>query len=215
MNSLNQIDYSHLKQQQQQQEQTNHQLSPKQDIYSRDRLNHVNENQTNKSNVAELKEENTLMQAMIERLMEENAQLRAEKMITASNSSSTSNNISQNINNLFYNPSQAEDISLYSTVKNKKFNIFNTNDQNSKVNIEGIDDYQTEKPHSNKESPTHSNNHHKAQKQYQQQQYQIRCQQQQSYSKKVYLAIDSSDTTSNDHNSIKKNENTSILLDRY
>ena len=37
--------------------------------------------------------------------MEENAQLRAEKMLIASNPTTiTNNNISQNINNLFYAP---------------------------------------------------------------------------------------------------------------
>jgi len=119
-------------------------------------------------------------------------------MITASNSSSTSNKISQNINNLFYNPSQTDEINLYSTVKNKKFNIFNTNDHNSGIDNDNL----AESIHyGNKESPTHSNNHHqKTLKQYQ-------CQQQQSYSKKVYLNIDSSDNGLNDHNSIKKIEN--------
>ena len=48
--------------------------------------------------------------------MEENAQLRAEKMITTTN---VTNNISQNINNFY----PTEDVSLYSTVKNKKFNM--------------------------------------------------------------------------------------------
>jgi hypothetical protein len=167
MNSLNQIDYSHLG-------------SPVKtaDIYSRDRLNHVGSDNGNLGIVSELKEENNLMQAMIERLMEENAQLRAEKMITSSKNPATTitNNISQNINNLFYTEServQSEEVDLYSTVRNKKFNqlrdSFNSNVHNLNLNSKITTEDQ--------QNPKNGG----------------------SYSKKIYLKVDnnSSDSCSN------------------
>ena len=134
MNSLNQIDYSHLNQADQSSPHEHRQADP----YSRERLNHINLNEAPyKTSYTELKEENSLMQEMVSfyfyktlfdeinfnilkkkigRLMEENAQLRAEKMITTTN---VTNNISQNINNFY----PSEQMGLYSTVKNKKFNL--------------------------------------------------------------------------------------------
>ena len=65
MNSLNQIDYSHLTSPQHGHEHDSPKLSS--DIYSRDRLNHVNVVNDVAGNVSvnELKEENNLMQAMV------------------------------------------------------------------------------------------------------------------------------------------------------
>lgn len=85
INSLNQIDYSHLDNN----EQNNQYM-------------HITEKE--------------MMQAMIERLMEENAQLRAEKMLATATNMSKNGLASPNIHNYYTN----DDISLYSTVKNKK-----------------------------------------------------------------------------------------------
>ena len=63
------------------------------------------------------------MQAMIERLMEENAKLRAEKMLLEATNiveSSTSST-------LLINTKREDQINLYSTVKYKKFNNFKEN----------------------------------------------------------------------------------------
>lgn len=65
----------------------------------------------------ELKNENELMQSLIERLMEENAQLRAEKMLL--NSSINTNNLHK----LYQEPTSPQketDAYLYSTIKNNK-----------------------------------------------------------------------------------------------
>ncbi|RNA03283.1 ARF GTPase-activating GIT2-like isoform X1, partial [Brachionus plicatilis] len=67
--------------------------------------------------LSEIRSENNLMKSMIERLMEENAQLRAENMHLQTNSNAesvknqTTNFISQNINNYYSNDN------LYSSVK--------------------------------------------------------------------------------------------------
>jgi hypothetical protein len=101
INNLNQLDYKpspihssqnqfYLQQQQQQQQQ---------------------------QHFMELKNENELMQSLIERLMEENAQLRAEKMLL--NSSINTNNLHK----LYQEPTspyKESDAYLYSTVKNNK-----------------------------------------------------------------------------------------------
>ena len=62
MNSLNQIDYSHLNQSNQNSPHEQRQIDP----YSRERLNHVNVNEAQyKTSYTELKEENSLMQEMV------------------------------------------------------------------------------------------------------------------------------------------------------
>ena len=63
------------------------------------------------------------MQAMIERLMEENAQLRAEKMLLAATTTVESSTSSI----LLINSKTEDQINLYSTVRNKKFNNFEEN----------------------------------------------------------------------------------------
>ncbi len=165
MNSLNQIDYSHLGSPLKQTNNTSH--SP--DIYSKERLNHVSPemNSAIVSDLKNLKEENNLMQAMIERLMEENAQLRAEKMITAVNPGVVSSNISENIKNVFLASNQTSpETDIYSTVRNKKFNqlrdSFNTNVHNLKLNS-----YKLEQNRSDETKPV-----------------------KQPFSKKVYLTVE-------------------------
>jgi len=56
----------------------------------------------------------------IERLMEENAQLRAEKMLLAATATVESNQLPIQMSN----SKTTDEINLYSTVKNKKFNNF-------------------------------------------------------------------------------------------
>lgn len=93
INSLSKIDYSHLEQSTNPQQQQHSPLGNK---------------KANDLNIEELRSENELMQSMIERLMEENAQLRAERMLLASH--------------------QKDD--LYATVKNKQHEVdmnFNKN----------------------------------------------------------------------------------------
>ena len=93
INSLHQIDYSHL-------ERSNeaaaintptlpYKLSPSKSRHARN------------LNMEELRSENELMQSMIERLMEENAQLRAERMLLSAASGKNEN--------------------LYASVKSKPF----------------------------------------------------------------------------------------------
>ena len=79
INSLNQIDYSHL------------------DGFSAQTVSSspqkfANQNPNATLNIDELRSENELMQSMIERLMEENAQLRAEKMLLTSTVSTSGPN---------------------------------------------------------------------------------------------------------------------------
>jgi hypothetical protein len=71
INSLNQIDYSHYDSST---SSNKKQISPQ----------HSNKKVVHDLNMDELRSENELMQSMIERLMEENAQLRAERMLLAS-----------------------------------------------------------------------------------------------------------------------------------
>jgi hypothetical protein len=112
INNLNQLDYKqspvhssqnqyHLQQQQQQQQQ----------------------------HFLELKNENELMQSLIERLMEENAQLRAEKMLL--NSSINTNNL-QKLYQEPTSPQRETDAYLYSTVKNNKKTSASNNFQHQK-----------------------------------------------------------------------------------
>jgi len=83
---------------------------------------HSNQNQfylqqQQQQHFMELKNENELMQSLIERLMEENAELRAEKMLL--NSSINTNNLHK----LYQEPTSPHkeaDAYLYSTVKNSK-----------------------------------------------------------------------------------------------
>ncbi len=72
INSLNQIDYSHYDSSAS--SNNKKQISPQ----------HSNKKVVHDLNIDELRSENELMQSMIERLMEENAQLRAERMLLAS-----------------------------------------------------------------------------------------------------------------------------------
>jgi hypothetical protein len=138
INSLNQIDYSHLNPNQSQSTMHESKLSD---------LNNIDNSSqsTNKVILSELKNENELMQAMvnfyslifiyfssclidiskfyfekIERLMEENAQLRAEKMLLAATATVESNQLPIQMSN----SKTTDEINLYSTVKNKKFNNF-------------------------------------------------------------------------------------------
>ena len=147
--------------------------------------------------------------------MEENAQLRAEKMLTASNQSpaSTINNVSLNMNNIFYNPNgqQGEDMGLYSTVKNKKFNMpYGSNVHNLKLNSfsnqeaefesnEGLSFENGNFMTCKTDSPTHKSKN-------------------KQLSKKVYLTIDnnSSDSSSNDFNLANKNgKSNSCISDAF
>lgn len=144
--------------------------------------------------------------------MEENAQLRAEKMLTASNppsSNSVVNNVSLNMNNVFYNPpgtqqqqqQQPDELGLYSTVKNKKFSMLkehmhnndssrnNANVHNFKLNTfraSQEDERSSEIGNLTTDSPTH------------------RSAKANQLSKKVYLTIESSSDSSNDLNMASK-----------
>jgi hypothetical protein len=76
----------------------------------------------------ELKNENDLMKSMIERLIEENAQLRAEKMMLNSSTNTTTTSINPIINTTNYitqnvhNHYKTEEMNLYSSVSSLKKN---------------------------------------------------------------------------------------------
>jgi hypothetical protein len=105
INSLNQIDYSYLN------KTTTTTTMPIAEEEPQKSNTH------NNLNIDELKSENELMQSMIERLMEENAQLRAEKMLLTSSSNTTS---TTHDNDIY---SKVKNFSHHHQIENKKPSI--------------------------------------------------------------------------------------------